>query len=400
MAVYSYRAMNARGHVVSGRMDAINLVDLEMRLKRMDLDFVNGQPDKGSMLAFGGQVSRPELINFCFHLEQLARSGVPILESLTDLRDTLAERRFREIVAGLIESIDGGKTLSEAMSEHPRVFGQVFCSLIRAGENSGNLPEVLKSLCESLKWEDELVAQTKKLLMYPAMVGTVVFGVIVFLFVYLVPQMTQFIRNMGQTLPLQTRIMIAISDVMRGYWYLVLGLPLLAGIATAIRVRVDRNARYRWDAFKLALPGIGPILRKIILTRFASVFAMLYRSGIPVLDAVRATEDVAGNAVIRDGLQRAGQLIGEGQNVTSAFQNTGLFPPLVIRMLRVGESTGGLDTAMLNVAYFYDRDVKESISRIQPVIEVGLTLLLGVAMLSVMLAVLGPIYDVITKFKF
>ncbi len=286
------------------------------------------------------------------------------------------------------------------MSEHPRVFGQVFCSLIRAGEDTGNLPEVLKSLTESLKWEDELIAQTKKLLTYPALVGTVVFGVIIFLFVYLVPQMAQFIRNMGQTLPLQTRIMIGASDILRNYWYLVLGLPLLCGIVLAVLVKIDRNMRYRWDNFKLSLPGVGPILRRIILTRFASVFAMMYRSGIPVLDTVRATEDVVGNLVIRDGLQRAGLLIAEGQNVTSAFQNTGLFPPLVIRMLRVGESTGGLDTAMLNVAYFYDRDVRESIARIQPVIEVGLTLFLGIAMLSVMLAVMGPIYDVITKFKF
>ncbi|MCC7270510.1 MAG: type II secretion system F family protein, partial [Rhodocyclaceae bacterium] len=147
-------------------------------------------------------------------------------------------------------------------------------------------------------------------------------------------------------------------------------------------------------------PVLGPILRKIILSRFASVFAMMYASGIAIIDAIRATEDVVGNSVIQEGLQRAGQLIGEGQNVTVAFQNIGLFPPLVIRMLRVGENTGALDTALLNVSYFYNRDVKESIEKVQAMIEPAMTLVLGSILGWVMLSVLGPIYDVITKLKF
>ena len=399
MAVYSYKAMNQKGRMVLGQMDAVNVIDLEMRLKRMDLDFITGEPVKVRAYLPGGHVPRRELINFCFHLEQLTRAGVPILEGLTDLRDSVTNPRFREVMASLIESIEGGKTLSQAMGEHPKIFTAVFGNLVRAGEATGRLPEVLKNLADSLKWEDELASHTKKLLTYPVLVGTVVLAVTVFLMVYLVPQMAGFIRNMGQALPLQTRILLGVSYAFTHYWYLIAGLPLAAVSVAAYLVHTNPRARLRWDAIKLALPVGGPILRKIILSRFASVFSMMYNSGIAVIDAVRTTEDVVGNTVIREGLQRAGQLISEGQNVTTAFQNVGLFPPLVLRMLRVGENTGALDTALLNVSYFYSRDVRESVERLQTVIEPALTVTLGLILLWVMMSVLGPIYDVITRLK-
>jgi type IV pilus assembly protein PilC len=324
---------------------------------------------------------------------------VPILEGLTDLRDSIYHPRFREVIASMIESIEGGRTLSQAMEEHPKVFDRVFSSLIRAGENTGNLPAVLKSLNESLKWEDELASHTKKLFMYPAFVGTIVLGVTFFLMVYLVPQMAGFIKNMGQDIPTQTMLLLATSAVVKQYWYLFLAAPLLVGAGIKVGIETNPAFRHRFDEFKLGLPVLGPILRKIILSRFASVFAMMYASGIAIIDSIRATEDVVGNTVIRDGLKRAGQLIAEGQNVTVAFQNIGLFPPLVIRMLRVGENTGALDTALLNVSYFYNRDVKESIEKVQAMIEPAMTLLLGAILGWVMLSVLGPIYDVITRLK-
>ena len=157
--------------------------------------------------------------------------------------------------------------------------------------------------------------------------------------------------------------------------------------------------RHRFDEFKLAIPYIGDILRKIILSRFAAVFAMMYQSGITILDSIKSCEDVVGNAVMRNALRKVGELIGEGQNVTSAFHDAGIFPPLVIRMLRVGESTGELDKALRNVSYFYNRDVRESIERVQAMIEPVMTVTIGLILGWIMLAVLGPIYDIITQLK-
>ena len=399
MSLYAYKAMDADGRLVFGRMDAVNPIDLEMRLKRMDLDFINGDPVKQH--GFGGmKITRRELITFCFHLEQLSRAGVPIIESLADLRDSLDNPRFREVLADLIESVEGGKTLSQAMAAHATVFDGVFISLIKAGEETGNLTEVLHNLTESLKWQDELAAQTKKLVMYPAFMGTVVVLVTLFMMLYLVPKMVGFIQNMGQQLPMHTKILIATSNFFVNHWYVVIGLPLLLAVAVAVAVKTDPRARYRYDAAKLRLPWIGDILNKIILSRFAGVFAMMYGSGISILDSIRTTQGIVGNVVIREGLQRVEEMIGDGQNVTVAFQNVGLFPPLVIRMLRVGENTGSLDEALANVSYFYNRDVRESIARVQAMIEPAMTMAVGLILGWVMLSVLGPIYDTITKLNF
>jgi type IV pilus assembly protein PilC len=399
MALYAYKAMNSNGRTVTGRLEAINPIDLEMRLKRMELDFINGDTVKQGGMMNRAKITRQELINFCFHLEQLARAGVSLIESLTDLRDTIDNPRFREIIAGMVESIEGGKTLSQALAEHPQTFDEVMVSLIRAGEETGALPQVLNNLLESLKWQDELAAHTKKLIMYPAFLGTVVVAITMFMMIYLVPKMAGFIRNMGQELPTQTKILIATSEFFVGYWYVVIGLPLVLAAVTAFLVSTNKAARYRFDDVKLRLPYIGEILRKIILSRFASVFAMMYTSGITILDSIKATEDVVGNLVIKEGLEKVGELIAEGQNVTAAFQNAGMFPPLVLRMLRVGESTGALDTALANVSYFYNRDVRESIEKVQSMIEPVMTVTIGLLLGWIMMAVLGPIYDIITKMK-
>ena len=398
MGLYTYKAVAGDGRMVFGRLDALNMVDLEMRLKRMDLDFVTGEPVKSASL-FGGKVPRRELINFCFHLEQLTRAGVPILEGLGDLRDSIEHPRFREVVASLIEAIEGGQTLSQAMDGHRRVFDKVFVSLVRAGEATGRLPEVLASIVESLKWEDELASQTKKVIMYPAFVGTVVIGAAFFLMIYMVPQLKQFVKNMGQVLPPQTKALFFVSDLMVNYWYVFLLLPLLAASSVAVLLRTNPVFRVRFDHFKLRIPVLGNILRKIILSRFANTFALMYASGIPILESIRTTQNVVGNRVIRDALVRVEQLIGEGQNVTGAFHMVGMFPPLVIRMLKVGENTGALDRALQNVSYFYNRDVKEAVEKLQSMIEPMLTLVLGALLGWIMLAVLGPVYDVISKIK-
>jgi type IV pilus assembly protein PilC len=399
--LFSYKAIDASGKNVLGRVEAVNLFDLEQRLARMGLDLVNGAPAGQRARLIGGyKVARQDLINFCFHLEQLASAGVPVIEGLVDLRESLEKPRFREVVSGLVEAIEGGRSLSQALAEFPEVFSKVFVSLVRAGEQTGKLAEVLRSLTESLKWEDELAAQTKKLMVYPAFVGGIVMLVTFFLMIYLVPQMTGFIRNMGQDVPLQTRILIHVSAFFVNFWWAIVAAPFVAW--AAIRFAVKRNPAFEYalDRYKISAPLIGPILRKIILSRFASSFAMMYSSGITVLDAMRSCEEIVGNKPMENALRSAGQQIAEGKALTAAFQDLSLFPPLVIRMLRIGENTGRLDTALLNISYFYNREVRESIARLQALIEPALTVLLGAILGWVMLSVLGPVYDSISKMKF
>src|SRR5436309_4878675 len=225
MPLFTYKAIDPRGKSVIGRVEAVNLFDLEQRLVRMDLDLVSGAPSRSKARFLGGGIARADLINFCFHLEQLASAGVPVTEGLTDLRESVENPRFREVVAGLVESIQGGRSLSQALAEFPEVFSKVFVSLVRSGEQTGKLSEVLTGLIETLKWEDEIASQTRKLLMYPIIVGTIVLGVTFFLMLYIVPQMVSFIRSMGQAIPWYTQALIFVSEGLRNYWWAVLAAP-------------------------------------------------------------------------------------------------------------------------------------------------------------------------------
>ncbi len=400
MALYSFKAIDPVGKSVFGHLDALNLPDLEQRVRRMGLDLVIGAPARSRERFARSGVRRADLIHFCFHLEQLTGAGIPILDALADLRDSTDSPRARETIAGIIEAIEGGKNLSQALGEHPQAFGKVFVSLIRVGELTGRLPEILKSLTEQMKWDDELSAQTRKLALYPAFVGLIVALVTVFLMVYVVPQMTSFLRNAGQALPLQTRLLLDASAVLAGYWWAIASIALGAWLGGRAAIRRSPALAYALDGWKTRLPVVGPILHKILLARFTSSFALMYASGIPVIDALRSSEGLLGHRPLERALQGAAERIGEGSGLAAAFQETGVFPPLVVRMLKIGETTGGLDSALRNVSYFYTRDVREAIGKAQAMIEPALTLLVGAILGWVMLAVLGPVYDTITRMKF
>ena len=396
----NYKAVDERGKTCSGRLDAANAADLEVRLKRLGLDLITfGEAKLRAYHFLLERVRRRDLIAFCFHLEQLVASGVPVLDGLRDLRDSVDNHRLRETIGGMIELIDAGKTLSGAMEAYPKVFSPVFVNLVRAGEVSGQLAEVLRSLTENLKWQDEQLSQMKRLTIYPILVGTLVLFVLVFLMTYLVPQLVAFVSSMGQEMPLHTRVLLAVSDAVVGYWPLFLLVVLLVVVGVNVAIHASPSARFAWDSLKLRVWIVGPILKKMILARFANYFALMYSSGISVLDCIRLSEDFLANRAVEMATHRAGQRIAEGASISAGFEYSGLFPPLVLRMLRVGESTGALDAALLNISYFYNRDVSDSMERLQELIGPVLTVLLGAIMFWVIVSVLGPVYDLITQLQ-
>lgn len=398
MATFQYKAMDTGGRLYNGRIEAVNSADLEGRLGKMGLDLVNFRDISRQRKGRAGYgVKRRDLIVFCFHMEQTARSGVPMLESLQDLRDSVDNPRFREVISSMMESIEGGKTLSQAMQDFPAVFTGVFANLVRAGEQSGEMSEMFRNLTENLKWQDEQASYIKKLVMYPSFVAVVVLSVIFFLMTYLVPELLRFVTTMGQELPMHTKVLIAVSSVFSNYWYLVLGLPITAAILLSIAIKTSPVARYKYDRLKLKLPIIGPIYEKIILTRLINFFAMMYAAGISIIECLRTSETIAGNKVLEETMRNVGQSIADGNSLSESFSATNTFPPLVLRMIRVGENTGALENALLNVSYFYTRDVRESIEKLQSMIEPGMTIILGSIIAWVMFSVLGPIYDLITK---
>lgn len=396
MSAFTYRAVDSDGRLLRGELAAASEAELDSRLLQVGLQLITCRPlSKRRQKASKTVVDRQELITFCFHMEQAQRAGLPILEAMRDLRDSTENAAFRNILASVSLAVEGGKGLSDAMAEFPATFDRVFVALIRAGEKSGELAQVLKRMTETLKWQDELVSQTKKLAMYPAFVGTVVFAVVFFLMIYVVPQMSEFLKTMGHEMPLHTKALIATSGFVVDFWYLILVAPVALVLLAKWLIAHDIRARRAFDAFKLKAWIIGPVLQKIIMSRFATYFQIMYVSGITIVDALKTSRDLAGNTVIADALDKVSDYVSEGNSLSAGIGKAGLFPPLVLRMVKMGEDIGKLDEALENVTYFYNREVGEAVDKMQTLIEPAMTVVLGLILGWVMLSVLGPIYDTI-----
>lgn len=398
MAQFEYRALNPSGAVVVGQLEAVHLQDLVAQLSRVGMTLVRAK-QKRQLRAGSNKVSRRELILMLFHLEMLSRSGVPIPTAIADLRDSADEPGLRALAQGLSERINNGESIAQALAAYPKVFTPTMVSLVRAGEQSGELVKVFGELMRSLKWTDELAAKVKKVVTYQAFVATVILSVVAALMIFLVPQMTAFIKGMGHQLPIHTRALIATSEAFKTYWWLILGGPPVA--ITVIRVMAKRSPKVQrlLDEAILKLPGFGTIYRKIIMARICDTLGLMYAAGIPLLEAIGHCAAVSDNLVVKDNIANVRQRVSEGVAMSVAFAEQGMFPPLVIRMMKVGESTGNLDEALKNVSYFFNRDIDEAVASVISMIEPTMTVVLGLVLGWIMLSVIGPIYDLISTLK-
>lgn len=397
MPSFAYRAVDPDGRIVVGNLDANNERALETQLHQSGIELLRCAERGARRFGRRNSVTRKDLIGFCYHMQQMTRAGLPILEALTDLRDSVDHVIFREVIGNLISAVEVGNTLSQAMADYPQVFDSVFVSLIAVGEESGELPQVLLKLTESIKWQDELISKAKTVVLYPAFVGVVVLGVMLFMMLYVVPQMVDFIKQMGQELPLHTLALIAFSGFLVNHWWWALPLPFALFAAIRFHARQNDDFRLVVDGWKLRIWLVGPVISKIVLSRFASYFALCYGAGLDVISSLKISENIVGNAVIRQGIARISAGIADGNTLSASIEATRLFPPLITRMVKMGEATGALDSALLNVSYFYDREVTESIDRLKAMIEPAMTVVLGAIMGWIMLSVLGPIYETISS---
>lgn len=395
MASYSYKAVREDGKIIKGTLEALNIHDLESKLDKTGCEMIAAKEKLRGSFSIQKKVTRRDLIDYFVHMEQMFEAGVPLIESLDDFHQGLEASQLKDVISTLINKIESGSTLSAAMADEGKVFTNLMVELVKVGEVSGQLASMFGEMKEALRWQDELIAQTKKLMMYPLFVGTVVFGVLCFMMIYLVPQMTGFIIEMGGELPFHTKLLISVSDFFVNYWYVVLATPVVLYLLAKYLINHNAEARLAFDKFILRLPGVGPVLKKIILARFATNFALLYRSGIGVLEGLDITKGVVSNTYVEKEIGYIHGQVTEGTSISEAFTRTNLFPQLVLRMIRVGEQTGGLDKSLVNVSYFYNRDVKDSIDKVQSMVEPAMTVTLGLILGWVMVSVLGPIYDLI-----
>jgi type IV pilus assembly protein PilC len=400
MSVFSYRAINPSGKVLSGQMPANNERELEARLKNSGMELIDAKRQSAKRSLTGGAVPRKELINLCFHMEQTLRGGVLLTDAFADLIEGLEHQKMRDALSVILQSIRDGAPLSNALADFPDIFDDVFVGMVGAGEEAGALPEAFAKLGVGLRWRDELSSQVTKMMLYPCFTILVLFSVAFFMLLFLVPQLAGFIKSTLGTIPLQTKVLLALSDFVVAHWGKIIVTPLFVVACLRAGFHWSSEAtRTTLDRLKFRLPLVGSVIEKVALARFASLFGMLYASGVPILRCLEVCQAAAGNRHLAQGIHDVRERIVGGMGLSLAFEASALFPNLVLRMIRIGEATGEIDKSLENVGYFFNREIQERISKIQAMIEPMLTVALGVLLGWLMMAVLGPIYDILGKLK-
>ncbi len=395
MPDYRYRAINQNGRVVRGAVFASNEQDLNGLIESAGLDLIEYKTVSEKRLSklLQQRVKVRDLIQMSVHLEQLQRAGVPLMESLAEVRDSTGTPRLRDALSQITREVNDGVSLSTAFASHPKLFSNVFQSLIAAGEQTGQMAEAFSQLVAHLKWTDEMAVKVKKATRYPAILAVVVTAVIMFMMSFVVPQITALLKTNGAELPFMTQALVSTSGFIRNYWFM---LPVLAigGVAGMTSGRnMSQDFRYQTDYYLLRVPIIGIVLRKIALARFAYMFSTMFRGGIELLACLDASKRLVNNLALTEALSVVREGVQSGLGLSVAMRSSGEFPPLVLRMIKVGEDSGNMSDALNNVAEMYNRDVDESVQGMISFIEPALTVVMGGIMAWIAIAVFGPIYD-------
>lgn len=394
MPQFVYRAINDKGRSVRGKITAANDKDLFNQLRTIGLELIDAREVQEGRLrvALAPKVRIRDQIQLCLHLYQLQDAGVPLIEGLADVRDSTENARLRDMLAEIYRDVSEGASLSEAFGKH-RTFGQVFTSLISAGETSGNLNDSFAQLVKHLKWTEAVNAKIKKATRYPSIIMVMMVALFFFMMTMVVPEVVGFLRGMGTELPMLTESLIATSDYVQSDWYVILAVPIAAFALLRAGMKMSPRFAYGVDALMLRLPIIGGLIVKISLSRFAHFFATMFSSGVPLLTCLETAQKVVSNRVLVTALEQVREAVQTGVSLSAAMERSGQFPSLVIRMVRIGEDSGNLSATLGNVTDFYDRDVDEAVDGVVAMAEPALTAAAGLLMAWIIAGVFGPLYD-------
>ena len=416
MERYKYRAVNENGRPIRGVISAASESDLYSQLQSAGLELVDcrSMNEKKGFSLGGGTMKRVkirDLIQFFIHMEQMQSAGVPLLDALADIRDTTENTRMRDMMTEIYRDVSDGASLSEAMAKHPKIFSNLYLSLIKAGEETGDLTSSYRQLVKFLKWIADMQSRIKKAMTYPVIVMVVVLVTICVMMGIVVPQIVDFIRNMDRELGWITVSLIKTSDFFAKPLFHVFGLPVPGGVVVLMMpliiftvvqsmCRTSEVFRYKVHAFMLKLPIFGILIRKISIARYAQTFAALFASGIDVISALKSARETVNNLVLLDAMKAIEGYVQAGSPLSEAFNYSGEFPSMVVRMLRIGEESGNLTPVLEQVSEFYTKDVDETVAALIATVEPTLTGILGLLILWIAAGVFGPIYEMIGEFEF
>ncbi|MEW6049925.1 MAG: type II secretion system F family protein [Candidatus Zixiibacteriota bacterium] len=397
MPVFEYKGKTLAGAAVQGSMKANNRAELE-RVLRQNRILVTSISKRAAELniKFGTGIKKIEISRFTRQFATMIGAGLPMVQCLEILASQSENKEMSKVVTQVKDSVQGGATLSESMARHPKVFDQLYVNMVEAGEVGGALDAILVRLAVYREKADKLVRKVKGAMMYPSVIVVVATGVTIAMLTFIVPVFAKMFQGVGSELPAPTQIVLNISNFLKANsMYLLLGVIGLVGVG-AYWKRTPSGA-LTFDKILLRMPVLGNLVRKSSIARFTRTLSTLLASGVSILEALEITAKTSGNIVVANAINKSVLAIAEGDTITGPLKETGVFPPMVIQMIGVGEKTGGLDDMLNKIADFYDEEVNDAVAALTSIIEPIIIVIMGIVIGGILIAMYLPMFDIIGK---
>ncbi len=398
MPTYSWKGKNKTGKMQEGAVAAESKEAVIALLRRQQI-MVSAVTEKGKEIAvpkFGGGVKQKEIAIFTRQFSVMIDAGLPLVQCLEILGAQQKNRMFQKVLFQVRQDVESGSTLADSLRKHPKVFNDLFCNMIAAGESGGILDTILQRLSTYIEKRVKLQAAVRSAMVYPVAVITIAIGVVVVILWKVIPTFAMLFQGLGATLPLPTRITIALSRFLGRYMPLLV-LALGGCVYFLNRYYQTDKGRHQIDAIVLKIPVLGDLMRKIAVARFCRTLGTLIQSGVPILEGLEITARTSGNAIIQDAIMATRKSIEEGKTIAGPLEQTGVFPSMVVQMISVGEQTGALDAMLSKIADFYEDEVDEAVENLMALLEPVMILFLGIMIGGIVISMYMPMFSLLGK---
>ena len=393
MPAFSYTARALSGELRTSTMEAPSRDDVIAQLRRQRLTVVKVDEQTGKKKT-GGRIKMRDIVIFTRQFSTMINAGLPLVQALDILAKQSENPALKEVTRNVVFDVESGHTVADALGKHPKAFSDLYVNMVAAGEAGGILDTILMRLATFMEKNDALVRKVKGAMIYPGVIMSVAVIAISVLLIFVIPVFQNMFAGVGMALPLPTRVVIAASNFLRGYWWAVLA----AGVGGSFmfkRYYASSSGKLVIDRLMLRIPVLGDVLRKSAVSRFTRTLGTLISSGVSILDGLEITAKTAGNRVIQDAIMQSRASIAGGDTIAAPLQKSQVFPPMVISMIAVGEQTGGLDEMLSKIADFYDEEVDAAVSNLLSLLEPIMIVFLGVVVGGMVVAMYLPIFDMI-----